>query len=300
MEIAAAGGHNLLLMGSPGCGKSMMAKRLPTILPSLSIRESIDITRIYSAVGMLKSASLINHRPFRAPHHSISLAGMIGTARLCPGEVSFAHHGVLFLDELAEFRRDVLESLRVPLEDGEVLLSRAAGQVRFPAKCSIVAAANPCPCGWRYHPSKPCTCSPTSIQRYESKLSGPLLDRIDLHIWVEPLSTFDFMHSTQSESSFSIRKRVELARQRQITRFKDEPILCNAQMNGHNLWRHIHLDECLKKWFVQLAREQNLSARTLSRILKVAQTICDLDQNDALHKEHIIEAFGYRTTLGRR
>lgn len=300
LEIAAAGGHNVLLMGSPGCGKSMLAKCLPSILPSLSRDEAIDITRIHSVAGLLNNDALVNVRPFRAPHHSISLAGMIGNAKLRPGEVSLAHYGVLFLDELAEFRRDVLESLRTPLEDGEVQITRASGQVTFPANCAIVAAANPCPCGWRFHHSTPCTCNPTAIQRYENKLSGPLLDRIDLHIWVDPISTDEFINGTPSESSSEIRRRVEQARNRQLDRFKDENFACNAQMNGHTLWKNVQLEQSLQDWFIQIATHQHLSARSLSRIIKVAKTIADLEQSNQIEQTHLIEALSYRTTFGGR
>ena len=298
LEIAAAGGHNILMMGSPGCGKSMLAKCLPSILPSLSKNEAIDITRIHSVAGLLKNNSLVNTRPFRSPHHSISLAGMIGNAKLRPGEVSLAHCGVLFLDELSEFRRDVLESLRTPLEDGEVQITRASGQVHFPANCAIVAAANPCPCGWRFHHTTPCTCNPTAIQRYENKLSGPLLDRIDLHIWVDPISTDEFINGGPSESSMEIRRRVERAREKQRQRFKDETIDCNAQMNGHVLWQYIQLEKSLQDWFIQIATHQHLSSRSLSRIIKVAQTIADLENIEHITQTHLIEALSYRTTLG--
>lgn len=300
LEIAAAGGHNVLLMGSPGCGKSMLAKCLPSILPSLSKEEAIEITRIHSVAGLLDTDSLVGVRPFRSPHHSISLAGMIGTAKLRPGEVSLAHCGVLFLDELAEFRRDVLESLRTPLEDGEIQITRASGQVKFPADFAVIAAANPCPCGWRFHHTNPCTCNPTAIQRYENKLSGPLLDRIDLHIWVDPITTTEFINRDSSESSSEIRKRVEDARCRQLRRFQNEPITCNAQMSGQVLWNHVDLTEFLRNWFVQMAATQHLSARSLSRIIKVAQTISDLEGTKQIEQQHLLEALSYRTTFGGR
>ena len=298
LEIAASGGHNILLIGSPGCGKSMLAKRIPSILPRLSKQEAIDVTCIHSVAGELSTDGLIQDRPFRAPHHSISLSGMVGTAKLQPGEITMAHCGVLFLDELAEFRRDVLESLRTPLEDGYIQITRASGKVRFPARCSIVASANPCPCGWKHHPSKICTCSMSSIQRYENKLSGPLLDRIDMHIWVNPVPTERFLSDEKSESSTIIRKRVESARSIQIQRYKLAKKQSNSQITGRDLWKYIHLNQQYKEWFIHLANRQKLSARAMSKILKVARTIADLDDQEHVDKKHIIEAFSYRSTIG--
>ena len=236
LEIAAAGGHNILMIGSPGCGKSMLAKRLASILPDLTLPEAIDTTRIHSCAGTLEQDGLMQERPFRSPHHSISTAGMVGTAKLLPGELSLAHNGVLFLDELAEYRRDVLESLRTPLEDGEIQITRAIGHVTFPANCTLVAAVNPCPCGWRFHPEKMCRCTPAQFQRYVNKLSGPILDRIDLHIWVEPISTDQFFEPAAQEDSETIRKRVQACRERQSHRYQNTHYICNAELSGEALW----------------------------------------------------------------
>ncbi len=294
LEITAAGGHNLLMIGSPGCGKSMLAKRLPTILPTLSLDEAIDSTRIHSCAGLLEQDGLIIERPFRAPHHSISTSGMVGNAKLLPGELSLAHNGVLFLDELAEYRRDVLESLRTPLEDGEIQITRASGQVTFPAKCTLVAAVNPCPCGWRFHAEKICRCTPAQFQRYANKLSGPILDRIDLHIWVEPIETDQFFTQSHPESSADIRNRVQRCREIQRKRYQDTTFFCNADLQGDALWEHCHLDKQSQQWLIEIAKQELLSARSISRILKVARTIADLDQMNNIHQDHVAEAIGYK------
>ena len=296
LEIAAAGGHNVLMVGAPGCGKSMLAKRMATILPKLTLTEAIDVTRIHSCAGILEHDGLILERPFRSPHHSISTSAMIGTSKLLPGEVSLAHNGILFLDELAEYRRDVLESLRTPLEDGEIRLTRAMGQASFPSRCTLIAAVNPCPCGWRFHPDKICRCSQMQLQRYASKLSGPILDRIDLHIWVEPITTGQFFDKTDIEKSISIRNRVQLCRAKQTTRYKDSTFRCNADLQGKALWEHCRLTMECQNWLIDIANQELLSARSVSRIVKVARTIADLDESDDISKEHIAEAIGYRVT----
>ena len=294
LEIGAAGGHNILMIGSPGCGKSMLAKRLPSILPTLTIPEAIDTTRIHSCAGTLEQDGLMRDRPFRAPHHSISTAGMVGTAKLLPGELSLAHNGVLFLDELAEYRRDVLESLRTPLEDGEIQITRAIGQVTFPANCTLVAAVNPCPCGWRFHPEKVCRCTPAQFQRYVNKLSGPILDRIDLHIWVEPISTDQFFAPDAPEDSVTIRKRVQSCRERQSYRYQNSKYICNADLSGEALWRHCPLSKNSKNWLIEVANQEAMSARSISRVLKVARTIADLSHEDDISTDHIAEAIGYK------
>ena len=294
LEIAAAGGHNILMIGSPGCGKSMLAKRLPSILPTLTLPEAIDTTRIHSCAGTLERDGLMQKRPFRAPHHSISTAGMVGTAKLLPGELSLAHNGVLFLDELAEYRRDVLESLRTPLEDGEIQITRAMGQVTFPAKCTLIAAVNPCPCGWRFHPEKMCRCTPAQFQRYANKLSGPILDRIDLHIWVEPISTDQFFATAAPEDSKTIRKRVQICRERQSNRYQNTHYVCNADLSGEALWTHCQLNKDCTRWLIDVANQEVMSARSIARVLKVARTIADLSQADDISTDHIAEAIGYK------
>ncbi len=295
LEIAAAGGHNVLMIGSPGCGKSMLAKRLPSILPTLSTQEAIDCTRIHSCAGTLQTDGLIQERPFRAPHHSISTAGMVGTSKLLPGELSLAHNGVLFLDELAEYRRDVLESLRTPLEDGVIQLTRASGQVSFPAKCALVAAVNPCPCGWRFHPDKICRCTPAQFQRYSNKLSGPILDRIDLHIWVEPIDTTEFFNNQVPESSQDIQQRVQRARLIQESRYQNSPFCSNADLSGSAIWSECGLDKECQQWLINIAQREMMSARSISRVVKVARTIADLAEETSIQKDHIAEAIGYKT-----
>lgn len=296
LEIAAAGGHNVLLIGSPGCGKSMLAKRFPSILPTLTQEEAIETTSIHSCAGILEHDGLIAQRPFRAPHHSISCSAMVGTAKLIPGELSLAHNGVLFLDELAEYRRDVLESLRTPLEDGKVQVTRAAGQATFPAKCTLIAAVNPCPCGWRHHPEKICRCSPAQLQRYASKLSGPILDRIDLHIWVEPVDAEQLFDQHSSISSETIRKQVQQCREIQTRRYADTSFYCNGDIEGQALWTHCDLNTECKNWLIKMAEQQALSARSVSRIVKVARTIADLQTSSSISKDHIAEAIGYRVS----
>jgi magnesium chelatase family protein len=297
LEIAAAGGHNILMMGSPGCGKTMLASRLPSILPTLNFSEALEITQIHSVRRTGSRNGLIQHRPFRAPHHSISRSGMIGNAQLLPGEASLAHNGVLFLDEIAEFRRDVLEALRNPLEDGTIQLTRATGSVTFPANFSLVAAANPCPCGWLYHPQKECRCSPSKRQRYQNKISGPLRDRIDLQVWVPPVPIKQLLQNAKEESSISIRKRVEKARGIQHVRFKNTEIHCNAQIKGKNLQSHLQISPKDKEWIIGFLDKHSISARGLRKIIKVARTIADLESNKGIERQHLIEALSYKNLL---
>ncbi|MCB9779973.1 MAG: YifB family Mg chelatase-like AAA ATPase [Alphaproteobacteria bacterium] len=294
LEIAAAGGHNLLLVGAPGCGKTMLAARMPGILPALGFEESIDITRVWSVAGLLGDGrGLVTQRPFRAPHHTISAAGMVGSATLRPGEVSLAHHGVLFLDELPEFSRHVLELLRQPLEDREITLTRAAGTVRLPASVSLVAAANPCPCGYLGHPTRPCACSPGAVERYRTRLSGPLMDRIDLQVWVQPVDPEQIVHGRRGESSAAVRARVEAARARQRER-PGQGGQSNAALRGEAI-REVAAPttEALRVLEDALARF-GLSARAWARILKVARTIADLDGADVVDAAHVLEASSFR------
>jgi len=299
LEVAAAGGHNLLMVGSPGCGKSMLAARLPSILPALTFEEAIDITRVHSVAGLLDTGQgLVAQRPFRAPHHSVTAAGMIGNAALRPGEVSLAHHGVLFLDEIAEFQRSVLELLRGPLEDRRLLLTRANGSVEFPADVSLVAAANPCPCGYLGHPTRPCVCAPGAIERYRQRLSGPLLDRIDLHVWVDPVSPGALARAHPGEASAAVRARVEAARERQRTRYAHQGIQCNAQLQGDQVRAAAQPTAEALAVLERTLAKLGLSARAWARILKVARTVADLDGDARVDAPHVLEALAWRAHPG--
>jgi magnesium chelatase family protein len=298
LEVAAAGGHNVLLVGPPGAGKTMLARRLPSILAAPTVDEALDVTRVHSVAGLLRPGqALISRRPFRAPHHTISDAGLIGGGSLPrPGEVSLAHHGVLFLDELPEFQRRVVESLRQPLEEARVTIGRAAATLTFPARFMLVASMNPCPCGFLGHPQQACVCPPTTIERYRARLSGPLLDRIDLHVQVPAVSYDDLQSGPPGETSATIRERVTAARGRQAERFADVPqVLCNAHMDS----RHVrHLCRPLPADAGHLLRTAlerlGLSARAHDRILKVARTIADLARSEAIDATHVAEAVQYR------
>lgn len=299
LEVAAAGGHNLLLVGAPGCGKTMLAARMPGILPSLSFDEAIDITRVYSAAGLLpEDRGLLRQRPFRAPHHSITPAGMVGTASLQPGEVSLAHNGVLFLDEVAEFRRGVLELLRGPLEDRTVRLVRAAGSAVLPASVSLVAAANPCPCGYAGHPIRACICSPGQVDRYRGRLSGPLMDRIDLQVWVRPVDSASLVGGEPGESSAVVRARVESARARQRSRQPETGAASNAELSGDAIRRAAAPTPDARAGLREILDRHGLSARAWARILKVARTIADLDGADRVDVPHVLEATAYRMPEG--
>lgn len=297
LEVAAAGGHNLIMIGAPGSGKSMMAKRLPSILPPLSLGESLETTKIHSVAGKLnKDSSLIATRPFRSPHHTISQVAMVGGgASPQPGEISLAHNGVLFLDELPEFNRNVLEVLRQPLEDRQITISRAKYTLNYPASFMLVASMNPCPCGYYNHPTRNCVCNPGQVQKYLNKISGPLLDRIDIQIEIVPVPFEKISEQQPGESSASIRERVIRARQIQTERFANYPLIhCNAQMTSKLLHQYAQPDSQGLQLLKNAMTRLNLSARAYDRILKVARTIADLEGSESIRSQHLAEAIGYR------
>jgi len=297
MEVAAAGGHNVLMVGPPGSGKTMLARRVPTILPPLSSDEALETTKIHSVSGELQSDhGLLATRPFRAPHHTISDAGLCGGgAHPSPGEISLAHNGVLFLDELPEFQRRVLEVLRQPMEEGRITISRAQSTVTYPARFMLVASMNPCPCGHLNDPNRECVCTPSQVQRYLSKISGPLMDRIDLHVEVAPVD-FDEMSAERSgESSATVRERVVEARALQKTRFEGDEIHSNAQMGAQSVQSHCGLDDASENLLRTATDRLGLSARGYTRILKVARTVADLEGAPEISSEHVSEAIQYRS-----
>ncbi len=297
LEVAAAGSHNLIMIGPPGAGKTMLARRLPGIIPPLTLDEALETTKIHSVAGKTEErTALMTRRPFRSPHHTISDIALVGGGNVPqPGEISLAHNGVLFLDELPEFKRNVLEVLRQPLEDRVITISRARFTVDYPASFMLVASMNPCPCGFHNHPEKECTCSGGIIQKYLNRISGPLLDRIDMHVEVVPVNYEKLAGASPAETSAAVRQRVVKARAVQTARYAtDSGIYCNAQMTPAMIRRYCHLDETGGRLLRAAMDMRGLSARAYDRILKVARTIADLDSSEDIHPDHLSEAINYR------
>lgn len=297
LEVATAGGHNILMIGPPGSGKSMLARRISTILPTLSLEEAVETTRVHSVMGLTDgSTSLITRRPFRSPHHTISDAGLIGGGQIpMPGEVSLAHNGVLFLDELPEFKRNVLEVLRQPLEDGVVTIARASMSITYPAAFMLAAAMNPCPCGYNTDPTRECKCMPNQIKKYLSRISGPLMDRIDIHVDVPPPKYAELSGDSGGDDSAVLRKRVDGARRVQRERFKDGKVHNNARMTTRLLKKYCKRDDACERLLEAAITRMHLSARAYHRILKVARTIADLAGEEEIRADHVAEAIQYRT-----
>lgn len=298
LEIAAAGFHNVHFTGPPGTGKTLLCKAFTSLLPPLSKSEILEVSRIYSVAGLLQNTYFMKHRPFRAPHHTISRAGLIGGgSNLTPGEISLAHRGVLFLDEFPEFPRSVLESLRQPIEDGIVTISRARGAITFPARFLFLAASNPCPCGYLGHPKKSCHCMPGQISKYQRRISGPLLDRIDLHVSVPVVESESLVSTKVSESSESIRKRIMIGRKRQEGRFKRNNFLSNGEVPSSVVQQFFTLADDAREFLMTAVSRLSLSARSYYKIIKVSQTIADLDEQEVIQRHHIAEALQFRSMI---
>jgi len=296
LEVAAAGFHNLIFNGPPGSGKTLLARCLPSILPRMAQQEALEVTKIYSVNGVLPAGNpLVLQRPFRSPHYTISNAGLVGGGRtLRPGEITLSHRGVLFLDELPEFNHTALESLRQPLEDKVVTISRVSGSVTYPASFMLVAAMNPCPCGFHTHPRKECTCSPSTVARYQKRISGPLLDRVDVFVEVPPVEYDKLVEDEPAEDSSGPRLRVEVARGIQQDRFKECGFFCNSEMGPAEVWKFCQLDDGAKGLLQTATQRLNLSARAFHRILKVSRTIADLEGTEDINIAHLAEALQYR------